>query len=213
MTTRISKLFNGKVKPLTIHNGIDASRFNTLDQSQSLPAQSYVLTVGKFEAKKGQATLLDAFSRIADAYPDLHLVLVGARDTSLSELEDTARSWGLDGRIHFFVDVPHQKMPALFRAAKVFALPSNEEPFGIVILEAGLSGLPVVASRVGGIPEIISDGETGWLVKPGNPDALAHALRSILDDPNGSGRWVPACGSTSSPTSRGARRTTSISTR
>ena len=62
----------------------------------------------------------------------------------------------------------------------MFVLPSRQEPFGIVLLEAGLCKLPVVATKVGGIPEIITDGETGWLVPPGDPTALADAMRAAL---------------------------------
>src|SRR5690606_25667459 len=92
------------------------------------------------------------------------------------------RERGLVGRVHLFPDIPHAQVANFFRAASLFVLPSRQEPFGIVLLEAGAFGLPVVASRVGGIPEILTDGATGRLVAPGDAEELAASMRSVLTD-------------------------------
>ena len=77
-------------------------------------------------------------------------------------------------------DVPHAKIPSVLSQAKLFVLPSREEPFGIVLLEAGLAGVPIVASKVGGVPSIIRDKETGILVEPENVQDLADAIEEQL---------------------------------
>jgi starch synthase len=74
-------------------------------------------------------------------------------------------------------------MPSYFCRATLFSFPSRQEGFGLVLLEAGASSLPVVASRVGGIPEIIDDAVTGVLIEPDDPAALEHALRKLLGEP------------------------------
>jgi glycosyltransferase involved in cell wall biosynthesis len=90
---------------------------------------------------------------------------------------------GLADRIQFFVDIPHEEMPSYFCRASVFSFPSRQEGFGLVLLEAGAFSLPVVASRVGGIPELIEDSVTGILIEPDDPTALAHALRKLFSEP------------------------------
>jgi len=78
--------------------------------------------------------------------------------------------------------VGYSEMPALYRSADVFVFPSTwEEPFGISIVEAMASGIPVVATKVGGIPEIVREGETGRLVPPGDPQSMAEAIGQLLD--------------------------------
>jgi len=180
---RLTQVFSGSVRPLVIHNGLSTTEFTSMAErvdGETLPRR-YLLSVGKFVKKKGQDTLLRAFALLASEYPDLDLILVGARDMALPQLEQMCASDGrLAGRVHFRVDVPRARIASLFKNAEMFVLPSLEESFGIVILEAGAFALPVVASSVGGIPEIITDGVTGRLVPPADPDCLAHALRTLL---------------------------------
>ena len=166
-----------------IYNGVSADmlhKYKPIDIK--LPAR-YILNVATFEEKKGQCYLLDAFSEIADDYPDLHLVMAGRTSAVLDRLIEQRQRLALTERIHFLQDVPHERIGALLACAALFCLSSLAEPFGIVLLEAGLFRLPVVASRVDGVPEIIRDGKDGILVEPGNPTQLAAALRAALDAP------------------------------
>ena len=180
---RVVKVFGNEVVPRVIHNGLDAEAFVASTQASKIPGRRLILNVAKFEEKKGQDVLIKAFAAIANRYPDVALVLVGSTDKALTGLKEMCVGKGIEGRVHFFPDIPHEQVADHFWQATIFALPSRQEPFGLVLLEAGAFGLPVVASRVGGIPEILTDGVTARLVTPNNPEELAVCLRSLLDFP------------------------------
>ncbi|MBL8201885.1 MAG: glycosyltransferase family 4 protein [Chromatiales bacterium] len=167
-----------------IHNGIDPDVLVATQPGSPPPArpcsQDYLLSVGTFEQKKGQDVLLEAFRRLAPLHPDLHLLLVGRSTAWLAGLRELAVRHGLEKRVHFHPDVPHEDIARFFAHARAFCLPSRSEPFGIVVLEAGVFGLPVVASAVGGVTEILRPGVDGTLVPPDDPEALCVALHEAL---------------------------------
>lgn len=139
-----------------------------------------ILEVARLAEVKGQRVLLDALARL-----DAHLVLVGrdletdgAYERGLREQVDRL---GIAERVVFAG--PREDVPALLAGCEVFCLPSFEEGLPLTVLEAMAQGRPVVATAVGGTPEAVVDGETGLLVPPGDVDALADALRSLLADP------------------------------
>lgn len=177
---RVQQTFD--IVPTVIHNGIDSAAFIDMAGLPSLAPRRILLSVGKFEAKKGQDVLVRAFAAINDDYADLDLMLVGATDKTLQPLRQLCVQLGIQHRVHFRPDMQHHDVARCFARASIFALPSRQEPFGIVLLEAGCMALPVVASAVGGVPEILEDGVTGRLVQPDEPDELALALRALLDD-------------------------------
>ena len=127
---------------------------------------------------------MNAFSQIADFYPDLHLVLAGRDAGVLNNLSQQVSQLGLDKRVLFLLDVPHAQIGGLFASATLFCLSSVAEPFGIVLLEAGVFSLPVIATRVGGVPEIIRDKKDGILVDSGDSTQLAEGIRALLDEPD-----------------------------
>jgi glycosyltransferase involved in cell wall biosynthesis len=180
---KVVEVFNHEVLVHVVHNGLDAATFVSMADATTATNGRTILNVAKFEQKKGQDVLIQAFAAIAKDYSDLKLILVGATDKTLRALRELCVSKGIEERVLFFPDTPHHQVPGFFRRATIFALPSRQEPFGIVLLEAGAFGLPVVASRVGGITEILADGLTGRLVAPDNSVELAHCLRSLLDSP------------------------------
>ena len=170
-----------------IQNGLDVEWFRAqwdraFALEPELASRRYILNIGTFLHIKGQDILLEAFRRIAGEFPDLVLVLVGGAGPTLAELKEKARKNGLEERTFFYVDVPHSRIATFYEHARVFCLSSRREAFPLVLLEAGSFGLPIVASNVGGAPELISEGEDGRLVPPGNPVALASALRDLLLD-------------------------------
>jgi len=181
MHMRVVDAFGKGVMPTVIHNGLDSAAFVALAGSAPQSPTRNILNVAKFETKKGQDVLIEAFASLADDYPDLRLVFVGATALALDTLRKLCIECGIADRVQFFPDTPHHEVAVFFRQASVFVLPSREEPFGIVLLEAGAFGLPVVASRVGGIEEILTDHVTGRLVAVGDAPALANAIRSLLD--------------------------------
>jgi len=181
--SKVAEGFGGLVTT-TIHNGIDISSFvGSPDASAINVAKRIILTVGKFEGKKGQDVLIKVFAKLAKCYSDIELVLVGATGQALPSLHNLCDELGINDRVLFFSDVPHSSVEKFFRQASIFVLPSREEPFGIVLLEAGAFKLPVIATRVGGIPEILSDGKTGLLIEPDDMDMLENKLKILLDDP------------------------------
>lgn len=180
-----------------VRNGLDIDHFlSQVDRrsdngTDALPAEllhrEFILSVATFEPNKALDVLLRAFARVRRASPppndNLALVLVGRSAEAEGDLRALAAELGLARDVFFCVNVPHAQVGLFFERAKVFCLPSRYEPFGIAILEAAAYHLPVVATRIGGIPEIVTDGTHGLLVESENPDALAQALQRVLSDP------------------------------
>jgi alpha-maltose-1-phosphate synthase len=168
-----------------IHNGVDAEAFRRTDRREALARHGitppFVLFVGRISEQKGIFHLLDAVAGFPDG---VQLVLCASSpDTPALESRVAARV-AADPRVRWINAVlPRDELVQLYSQAALFVCPSIYEPFGLINLEAMACGTPVVASRVGGIPEVVADDETGWLVPPGDPDALASAVRRLLGDP------------------------------
>lgn len=170
-----------------VQNGLNIDYFlRNIDRSTRLPSvlrdRRFILSIATFEHKKGLDVLIQAFVEIRRAYPELALVLVGRCSEAGPNLRALASELKVAENVFFFEDVAHEQVGLFLERANVFCLPSRVEPFGIAILEAGAYRLPVVASRVGGIPEIILDGETGLLVAPDDVKALVSAIGHVLSD-------------------------------
>ena len=140
-----------------------------------------VVCVAKFRPEKGHAVLLAAFDLVRRQVPQARLRLVGDGELE-AELKADVASRGLNGSVEFVGAVP-QIWPVL-ASAHVFALPSLSEAFGIAAVEAMAAGVPVVASEVGGLPEIVTPGVTGELFPPGDHEALASHLIRLLRSPD-----------------------------
>jgi alpha-maltose-1-phosphate synthase len=175
-----------------IRNGIDTAEYApdpatwVLDRYGVDQARPYVLFVGRITRQKGLPVLLRAASGLI---PEAQLVLcAGAHDTPELLAEVTELVEGLcasrSGVLWIPEMLPKPEVIQLYTHAAVFAVPSVYEPLGIVNLEAMACGTAVVASRTGGIPEVVADGETGLLVPPGEPAPLAEALNALLRDPD-----------------------------
>jgi glycogen synthase len=144
----------------------------------------YVLFVGRLASNKGLVELVTAFAALAREDPQAHLVLVGADGGQRATVEARIRGFGLEGRVHVLGHLPEESLlAAAYREATVTVLPSEYEAFGLVLLESLAQGTPVIATRVGGIPEFIEDGRSGLLVPPKDATALASALRQLWTDP------------------------------
>ena len=144
----------------------------------------YLLFVGRWASNKGLLELLEAFAAVVKEAPDAHLVLVGEDGGMRSAVEARSRSLGVNGRLHAVGHLEDERwITAAYREARLTVLPSEYEAFGLVLLESLAQGTPVVASRVGGIPEVIEDGRSGLLVPPKSPADLATAIRRLWNDP------------------------------
>lgn len=158
--------------------GIDAERYEV----QPPPQVPRVTFVGRLIENKGIRTLYAAFRTLAAERYDVELAFVG--DGSLrSWLEQRRASDGLESRVHLPGPVPHREVGGVLADCSVLCLPSDGEPFGMVVLEAMAAGRPVVAVDRGGPAHLLRDGVGGLLVPPGDPTALAGALRRVLEDP------------------------------
>ncbi len=143
----------------------------------------YLLFVGRLASNKGLLPLVAAFERLARHDVTSRLVLVGEDGGMRSRVEEEVRRRGLTDRVHLTGFVGDERLLAsAFREARLSVLPSEYEAFGLVLLESLAQGTPVVASRVGGIPEFVPDGEAGRLVPPADAAALGAALVDLWDD-------------------------------
>ncbi len=143
------------------------------------PVVSYV---GKLVPRKGVGDLIEAMGRLARAGAGATLLLAGMGEERTA-LERRAAELGIADRVRFVGKVPHDTVPLVMSAGDLFVLPSLSEGLPTVVCEAMACGLPVVATAVDGTPEIVRDGETGFLVPPRDPAALADALGRLVGDP------------------------------
>ncbi len=169
-----------------VYNGVDLVRYDhtdpccTLREEYGLPeAAQLVGVVARLEAEKGHPTLLCAWPRVVRRVPNARLLVVG-EGSRREDLEAQAAALGLAERVVF--TGRRDDVPAVTAALDVAVLPSYREAQGLTILEAMALSRPVVATAVGGIPEVIEDGRTGLLVPPHDPEALAAAITRLLTD-------------------------------
>jgi glycosyltransferase involved in cell wall biosynthesis len=172
---------------VTIPSGIDLTPFEkpsedaaAIKASLDLPRSACLIgTVGRLEPVKGHRYLLDAFAGLAPRFPDLHLALVGDGEL-LPELTGRARRSGFGDRVRFLGW--RDDVPWLLGGFDLFVFPSLNEGMGRALVEAMAAGVPVVASRAGGIPEVLGGGEAGLLVEPASGHALAGGIEALLRD-------------------------------
>jgi glycosyltransferase involved in cell wall biosynthesis len=165
-----------------IPQGIDTERF-TATVPPPDAQKPYILFVRALDAAhhhSGLDVLLNALPAIDTS---LHLYIVGEGELR-SNYENLAHQNGLDGRTHFLGAIPNSDLPGWYSGATAFVLPSTTtENASLVLLEAMACGTPVIASAIGGTPELVQDGITGLLVPPRDASALAKALESIIKNP------------------------------
>ena len=179
---RLFPFVQGRI--LVIHNGIHPIPFfSRMDARRKLLPDSkrtlWIGTIGELHPIKGQSLLLEAFEHFSPDFPHSELVIVGTGEQE-SALQEQIRLEGLGARAHLLGYVPDAAM--YMQAFDIFVLPSRSEGFPYVLLEAGQAGLAVVATNVGGIPEIVSSASTGLLVPYGNRAALTSALASVASN-------------------------------
>ncbi len=167
-----------------VPEGIDLARWRRLAaQSPRLSDGSTILCVARQYPRKHIADLLRALPQVRRSVPSAHAVIVGDGPEHAA-LRALAAGLGLGDAVRFLGAIQEDDAVAWwYRHADVFCLPSVQEAFGIVFLEAMASGLPVVAARAAAIPEVVPDGQAGLLVPPGDVEALAAALATLLSEP------------------------------
>ena len=163
-----------------IHNGVSLAEFDDPNVKPYEHTAPFVFALGRLVPQKGFDVLIRAFAGRTDRMGhDLIIAGVGPERTQLDAL---VAELGLERRVRLIGATDRRQTVALFKGCSMFVLPSRIEPLGIVNLEAMAARAPVLATRVGGVPEIVHDGITGILVPPDDVDRLAEALTHICAD-------------------------------
>jgi L-malate glycosyltransferase len=170
--------------------GIHPEKYNNIgdfsDLKKVYPANNIILSVGRLIDWKGTVFLIDAMPSVIRELPETLLLIAGSgpeKDFLIRRVQEL----GLEKKVTFLGTVSNQDLLSFYHSADVFVLPSinkvgKTEALGVVLLEAMASGCPVIGSNVGGIPDIITDGENGFLVEEQRPDILAEKIVEILKD-------------------------------
>jgi D-inositol-3-phosphate glycosyltransferase len=176
-------------KVTVIPLGVDMDRFRPAVKADArrrlgLGDERIILFVGRLEPLKGVDILIGAASML-DSDVDCSVLIVGGDETSSAQVEQLkglARALGVGERVAFAGAVDHEMLPLYYNAADVCVVPSHYESFGLVAIEAMASGVPVVASRVGGLTGTVKDGETGYLIPWLCPEPFAERIELLLDN-------------------------------
>ncbi len=171
--------------------GVDTAAFCLPSGSTETTGAQQPFVIGSSKALAstyGIDVLLRAFATLPTHTPGgqpLHLRLLasGPQEAEYRALANSLGLLGLQGRVEFVGGISHAHMPQALQRLSIFVAPSRQESFGVAALEASACGLPVVASRVGGLPEVVQHGLTGLLVPPADVPALAAALQQLVQDP------------------------------
>lgn len=191
---KLEQLYGFKSKDVAvIPPGVDVDTFRPLRPGErkvetGLPDR-YIFCLSRIDSNKGHDLLLNAFNIVRSSIPEVHLVIGGGspepQQTELEVLSVVQRiieQNNMSSRVHITGYVPDELLVAFFQQAELFVLPSIFEPFGMTALEAMACGKPVIASKLGGIKEVISLGENGLLIDPSNTDEFADAMIMLLKD-------------------------------
>ena len=178
-----------------IYNGVELTEFTSgnfkrIKIREALhidPDKKIIITIANLIPYKGHIDLLKAATLVTEQFPGSQFLLVGEDRGVRSNLVKLAQELGIVNHI-LFLD-RRDDISDLMAASDISVISSHEEGFSNVVLESMAAGLPVVATRVGGNPEAIIDGMTGWIVPPRNPEALANKIVDLLNDPQKARRW------------------------
>jgi glycosyltransferase involved in cell wall biosynthesis len=176
-----------------VHCGVDSRRYGGGQRVRRPDGQLVAVCVARLEEKKGHAVLIEALAGGGPGLERVHLDLIGDGELR-QELERQVERLGLRDRVRFHGSIPEEEVSAALERADLFVLPSvrtaggEMEGIPVSLMEALATGLPAVATRLSGIPELVRDGLTGVLAEPGSVDELRAALRRIVDDPEGAAR-------------------------
>jgi glycosyltransferase involved in cell wall biosynthesis len=179
-----------KERTVAIPNGIDLDAFQPLGEKQIevvrgrlglRPHQPFLLAVGNFRPVKNHALLLEAMVQVRNLFPDVFLLLVGHGPLKSQYLQ-MIRERSLEANVRVMAPVG-RKLPLLLGSADVLIHPSKTESFGLVVAESIACGTPVVATRVGALPELVKEGETGLLVESESILSLAQAVCALIAEP------------------------------
>jgi glycosyltransferase involved in cell wall biosynthesis len=175
-----------------IHNGVDTVKFQPAADRRKIreelgfnPDDITILSVGRLYARKGLFTLIESMPEVIRRFPNSKFIISGkGQSNEMKKLIAHAERLNVEGNIIFTGYFPDKKLPKLYQAADVFAFSTFYEHHPFAVLEALSTGLPVVTTKVGGIPETISDGKNGFLCDPFNAKQFADQILRLLEHPS-----------------------------
>jgi glycosyltransferase involved in cell wall biosynthesis len=173
---------SGEARIEVVHCGVDLRVYDGRPARRGPTAPLRLLTVARLERRKGIETLLGALARLAGGEPAIELTIVGD-GPDRDRIVRRAAELGVDGAVTMAGAVAEDEVTRFYERADAFCLPSSAEGVPIVLMEAMASRLPVVATAIAGVRELVRDGESGLVVPAGDDLALADALRRLIDDP------------------------------
>jgi glycosyltransferase involved in cell wall biosynthesis len=184
------KIKENKIR--VIHNGVDISKFSPPKNKDKVKKELgfvdndvNILSVGRLYARKGLFTLIESMSIVAKKFGNAKLIVSGKGQSSeMKKLINYAKKLGVRENIVFTGYFPDEKLPKLYQASDIFAFSTFYENLPFAVLEAMSSRLPVVTTKVGGIPEMIDDGYNGFLVAPSNSSELAKKILYLIENPS-----------------------------
>lgn len=178
--TRKVKVVYNPCMPIPDYNKVQSGHNNFADMDGGLPKRFVILYAGTVNERKGYADLLRAFAKIAQSHQDWMLLLAG--NGEIDNGKQIAKELGIEKQVLWLGWVAGADKDRAFREATVFCLPSYAEGFPMGVLDAWAYGLPVVATPVGGIPDVAEDGKNMLLFNPGDVEGLAQCLERMMDD-------------------------------
>jgi len=167
-----------------IHVGVDTELFKPMERTGEylMEGEFTILTVARLHKYKGIEYLIEAMRFLQDQIPESKLYILG-KGAEEENLKKLAKKLGLERRVEFIQNpIPNYEMPFLYGECDVYVQPSIIEPYGIAVLEAMACGKPVIGTKVGGMRDTIKDGETGFLVEPGNAEEIADRIMILRDE-------------------------------
>lgn len=181
-------IINAANNTSVIYNGADIEKFKPIPKEVARhklgmkETNNIILFIGNLKAVKGVNYLLEAFAKLQeDKGKEIRLFLIGDGEEK-DKLILLTKSLKIENKVFFFGRRPHSEIPLWLNIADIFVLPSISEGFPTIIPEAMMCGIPVLASNVGGIPEIMTDSKTGYLVEPGNINQIKDRVKLLLDN-------------------------------
>ncbi|AKB69079.1 glycosyltransferase family 4 protein [Methanosarcina mazei] len=182
MKNRVDKILGMNSKTVYIPNGVDCNKYNYIENSYKRNHFS-IFYLGRLLKIKGLDILIKALPIVKKSIPDIHLYVAG-NGSQCEKIRVLVRELGLERNVTFlgFIYSEREKIDTL-KSMDIFAIPSRFESSSIVLIEALAAGIPVVATNVGGMPEILDYGKYGILVEPDNPVRLAEGIIKLLDNP------------------------------
>jgi len=174
-----------------IYNGVDINKFKPRPDRAKLRREfgleeekKIVLFVGRLYHRKGLEILLRSIPPVLQEFSDVKFAISGTGFKKKEEsLRNLAKKLEIEDYVTFLGYVPDEKLPDLYAASDIFVLPAIYENFPFAILEAQATGLPVISTKVGGIPEFLADNENGFLIDPGDSTQLTQRVLTLLQDP------------------------------